>query len=142
MQVLRIQGKLNTSTSWGDVTPYINYSQYDTGSGYSVDAAPNSTTYSCASTRYCLMMHNGSVIVYRRNISFGGTNTTNAIHVHIDPDGKVTNAGTTDGPGKAAAIFFYFNGRVADESGIDSNTENNSTTYNPSASNVPDWFGW
>lgn len=140
-QQLRASGNLNASTSWADVTPFINYAQYDTASGYTIDAQYNQTTYACTGTRYCLRMHNGSIIMYRRNISFGGTNTTNALHVHIDPDGKVTD-GTTNGPGKASAIFFYYNGRVADEGGIDANTQNNSTTYNPDASAVPPWFSW
>lgn len=140
-QQLRMNGTLSSSTSWADVTPYINFAQYDTSSGNSVDAQQTQTTYACTGTRYCLRMHNGSIIIYRRNISFGGTNTTNALHVHIDPDGRVTD-GTTDGPGKSAAIFFYYNGRVADEGGIDANTQNNSGTYNPGAASVPPWLSW
>ena len=141
LQQLRSTGTLSSSTKWSDIINYLNYVQLDSSSGRNIDAQYTSTTYTCGSARNCLLMHNGSIVMFRTSISFGGTNTTNAIHVHIDPDGVVTD-GTTNGPGKAVAVFFYYGGRVADEGNIDPNTSNNSTSYNPTPANVPPWFSW
>lgn len=141
IQNLKATGNMNASTKWSDIVAYLNYITLDS-SGSLIDAQYSTTTYTCSSARTCIRMHNGSVIMYRTSISFGGTGNLNAMHVHIDPDGVVTNGGTTDGPGKAVAVFFYYNGRVADEGNIDVNTQNNSATYNPNTGNVPPWFSW
>lgn len=141
LQQLRVAGSINAGTKWSDITNYLNYVQLDSSSGNNIDAQYSTTTYTCGAARNCLKMHNGSIVMFRSSISFGGTSSTNAIHVHIDPDGVVTD-GTTDGPGKSVAVFFYYNGRVVDEGGIDSNTQNNSGSYSPSPSSVPPWFNW
>jgi hypothetical protein len=86
-------------------------------------------------------MHNGSTIAYRVDVSFGGSNSTNAIHFMIDPDGHVTDS-TTNGPGKATSIFLYYNGRLADEGNILSGTANSSTSYSADADKVASWFSW
>jgi prepilin-type N-terminal cleavage/methylation domain-containing protein len=140
LQLLKAQGSSSAATKWADITPYMNYVSIDT-SGSLIDAVPGQTTYTCGSSRPCMRMHNGSTVNYRTAISFGGTNYINAMHLHIDPDSQVTD-GTTNGPGKSVAIFFYYDGKVMDEGNIVTNTTNNSTTYAATPANVPDWFSW
>jgi len=141
LQKLRYSGTLSSSTKWSDITSYLNYLSLDSSSGNDIDAQYSATTYTCDSSRACIKMHNGSIIMYRTSISFGGTATTNALHVHIDPDGVVTD-GTTNGPGKSIGIYFYYNGRVTNGENIEPNTQNNSNTYNPTAGTTPPWFSW
>lgn len=100
-QQLKTNGLLSTSTTYGAFTPYLNYVAADTSGIWSMDSVPTMGTITCNASNYaCLKMHNGSMIGYRVDVSFGGSNTTNAIHFVIDPDGRVTD-GTTNGPGKS-----------------------------------------
>ena len=138
-QQLQLAGAVSSGTKISDLTQYMNYTSYDTSS--SLDGVYGSTTRNCTSTYQCIHMHNGSVIQWRNDASFGGTNTTNAVWIHIDPDGVYTD-GTTNGPGKAVGIFLYYNGRMADEGSIASNTVSSAATYNPDATLVPPWFSW
>lgn len=138
-QQLQLAGGVSSSTKISDLTPYINYTAFDTSS--SLDGVYTSTSRNCTTTYQCIRMHNGSVIQWRNDASFGGTSTTNGLWIHIDPDGVLTD-GTTNGPGKAVGIFIYYNGRMADEGNIVSGTVSSAATYNPNPALVPPWFSW
>lgn len=141
-QQLQLNGTLTTNTTYGAFTPYLNYVAADTSGSWSMDSVPTLGTIVCDANNYaCLKMHNGSMLAYRVDVSFGGSNTTNAIHFAIDPDGKVTD-GTTNGPGKSVSIFIYYNGRLADEGSIAAGTANSSVSYPANPAKVPSWFTW
>jgi prepilin-type N-terminal cleavage/methylation domain-containing protein len=134
-----LSGNLSSSTKITSLTQYMNYIAFDTSS--IIDDAPGSGSSSCNSTYPCIRMHNGSVMQWRDTVNFGGTNTTNAMWVHIDPDGVLTD-GSTNGPGKALSLFLYYNGRISDEGSITAGTANSAVTYNPDPTKVPSWFRW
>jgi type II secretory pathway pseudopilin PulG len=141
-QQLKTSGNLSANTTMGDFTPYMNYVSTDSSGTWSMDSVPTLTTIPCDANHYiCIKMHNGSMIAYRIDVSFGGTNTTNAMHFVIDPDGHVTDS-TTDGPGKAISIFIYYNGRLADEGNIAAGTQNSAASYPADPAKVPSWFHW
>jgi prepilin-type N-terminal cleavage/methylation domain-containing protein len=141
-QRLKLDGTLSTSTTYGAFTPYLNYIAADTSGAWSLDSVPTLGTIACNASNYaCLKMHNGSMVAYRVDASFGGSNTTNAIHFVIDPDGRVTD-GTTNGPGKSISIFIYYNGRIADEGNIATGTTSSAAAYPANSAKVPSWFSW
>ena len=138
-QQLQLAGGVSTSTKISDLTQYMNYVSFDTSS--SIDDVYTGANRNCSSNNWCLHMHNGSVIQWRNDASFSGSNTTNGIYIHIDPDGVYTD-GTTNGPGKSVGIFLYYNGRLSDEGNMATGTVNSVNTYNPNTGNVPPWFSW
>ena len=73
--------------------------------------------------------------------SFGGTNTTNAFWMHLDPDGKVTD-GTTNGPGKSVVIWIYYTGQITDWGSVAAGTRNANAPSAANAATVPPWFSW
>lgn len=139
-QQLSLASGISSSTKISDMTQYMNYVSFDT-STTTIDGIYGGTSQACTSTYQCLHLHNGSVMQWRNDASYGGTNTTNGMWVHIDPDGILTD-GTTNGPGKSVGIFIYYNGRLSDEGNIASNTVSSAATYSPDATKVPPWFQW
>lgn len=137
LQTLRLE---STSTTLGALKPYLNYVKIYTGS---IDDAYTDTSFSCNSGNYeCLKLHNGGVVGYRANVSFGGSASTNALPFFFDPDGQVTD-GTTNGPGKSLPLFIYYSGRMLDRSGVLLGTTNSlGTSYGPAAGKIPPWFTW
>jgi prepilin-type N-terminal cleavage/methylation domain-containing protein len=130
-------GAVTTNTSLGDITQYLNYVATDTSS--TIDSFTGSGSGTCTSTMFCLRMHNGSIIRYRTDASFGGTSTTHGLWFHIDPDGVYS--GTTDGPGKLMLGFIYYNGRIADGASIPAST-NTYSNYTATSTYTPAWFSW
>jgi len=133
----QLNGILSSSTTFGAFTQYMNYASYSTAA--TVDAVNGQGSEGCDASNPCLFMHNGSSIRYG-GYSFGGTNTTNAVYLHIDPDGSYS--GTTNGPGKALSAFIYYNGRLADEGSIASGTAGSNGSYTANPGKVPTWFSW
>jgi hypothetical protein len=69
-----------------------------------IDQIPGSGMRDCSTNGdFCLVLHNGAVLDFPSDNSFGGTKSTNAINFYLDPDGQYS--GTTTGPGKS--IMFY-----------------------------------
>jgi type II secretory pathway pseudopilin PulG len=135
-----LQQGYSANTKPSDLMQYINYVALDTSSN--IDDVYTASTRTCSATYRCLRMHNGSMIFLDADSgSFGGTNTTNAFWMHIDPDGKVTD-GTTNGPGKGVVIWVYYNGRITDWGSIDAGTRNANAASPASPSTVPPWFTW
>jgi len=133
----QLKGALSSSTTFGAFTQYMNYVSYSTAA--TVDGLNGQGSEGCDASNPCLFMHNGSSIRYG-GYNFGGTNTTNAVYFHIDPDGSYS--GTTNGPGKAVSVFIYYNGRLADEGNIAAGTAGSNGSYTANSSKVPTWFSW
>jgi prepilin-type N-terminal cleavage/methylation domain-containing protein len=137
-QKVQLAGNSSGATSISNLTPYMNY--VSTSTSLAIDNIQGTTSLPCSSQNSCLILHNGSVLQYDTTASFGGTNTTNANWIHIDPNG--TYGGTTNGADKAVGIFLYYNSRITDEGNILTGTTNSSTAYTASSSKVPPWFSW
>lgn len=124
-------GSLQSGTSMGDLTPYLNYAMLDTVS--TVDDV-GSGTYTCPSASgTCIKLHNGATLWYWNNVSFAGTGALNAIYFKVDPSGT---ADDTD----AINFFMYTNGRVSDEGHIADNTVSSDYTRNANLSLNPTWW--
>jgi prepilin-type N-terminal cleavage/methylation domain-containing protein len=118
-QKYQIDTGASGSTGISSLTPYMNFVALDTNNV--IDNVQGQGSYNCDSTHPCLRLHNGAMLNYK-TVTFGGIATTNAVWVHIDPDGVLTDA-TTNNPGKAVPLFLYYqNGRIMDEGNILSGT--------------------
>ena len=141
-ETMQLNGTLTTGTTAGALTQYMNYVKYVGDGSLTIDAVPTTTTKICDGSPYvCLKMHNGSVLAYRADASFGGNSTTNAIFFLTDPDGRVTD-GTTNGPGKGMSMFLYYSGRITDEGNLLAGTASSYTGYSADPTKVPSWFSW
>jgi prepilin-type N-terminal cleavage/methylation domain-containing protein len=101
---------ISSATTARAFTPFMNYVSTSAalaatfqGNNESTTAATNLVT--CAAPIECLVLHNGAIVQYQTNQSFGGSNSTNYISFNLDPDGVgTTNAGST--------FLLYYNGRL------------------------------
>lgn len=137
------------NTGIKDLTPFLNYVKVDTTS--TIDAVQTQGTLQCAvSGGQCLVLHNGARFIFWPQDVFGGTASTNAIQIQLDPDGTVTNGGDTSASavGKSLGIFLYYNGRLKTYAECDpSTTYNNGAPQSPCAGGPwpalnPPWFSW
>lgn len=136
----QLAGTLSQNSTFGDLTPYLNYVKYDTVTV--IDDVQTGSNRTCgAGSWVCLRLHNGGIISYHLAQSFAGTGTTNGIYFYFDPDGKETD-GTTNGPGKSVNMFLYYNGVIRTKATAQPNTVNSFGTYNPVANLDPPWFSW
>lgn len=127
-------------TTFGNITPYLNYVAVDTTSSMDDHVGANAN-YTCAG-RTCLKMHTGGVLFPAGNAtSFGGTNTTNAILLYYDPDGTRSGVGT-DGPGKSVAFFLYYNGATTTRGTMRPNTTDSNGVHGAWPTAEPSWFSW
>jgi prepilin-type N-terminal cleavage/methylation domain-containing protein len=135
-QQLSLKEGVTANTDFNDLLPYINYIAVDTTS--IIDDYHTSTFEDCSATD-CLKFANGAIVKYSPS-TFGGTATTNAIYITIDPDGQYS--GSTTGNGKGIRIFLYYNGRITSNAYILPNTCNSSNCRNPNLNADPPWFTW
>lgn len=141
-QQYALQYGISATTGIKDFTQYMNYVSVD--STTTIDSYYTDGSRACNwASGTCLKMHNGAYIQYWPGDMFNGTNTTHGVPFLIDPDGRLTNGGTTSGPGKSLYFFIYYNGRVTDLGNIENNTSwNNGTNWGPNPAQVPPWFSW
>ena len=106
-QNYKLENTASASTTFGDLTPYMNYVKVDTA--ILIDATYNSTTADCGTVNTdCIVLHNGAILLYITS-SFTDTSSTSALIFNIDPDGKVTTTGAAGTPGKALPVSLYYN---------------------------------
>lgn len=142
-QQLKHTTGITTATKGSDLLPYLNYvstttAPFDTAGGYT-----GSWNW-CAGSSPCITLHNGGTLFLPDNVSFGALTATNYIYFYFDPDGTVTNSGTTNGNGKNLGLILYADGRVA------TTADRKSTdvayvggvpqTFSPDV--LPSWFSW
>ena len=140
-QNLKLNQQVTGATTPGDLVPYMNYVKVD--STTSIDNIPPSGSFSCSvAIQACYLLHNGGMLWYRTDRTFGETSSTSAIEYGIDPDGEVT--GVAGDTGKAVQMISYANGRLRTYGTIEPNTKFGGAagTYNPDPNNDPDWFSW
>jgi Tfp pilus assembly protein FimT len=93
------RGLASSNTTPADLVQYINYAERLPES-HIIDPG-----WSCAFNN-CLKLHNGTVVSFTGNFSFGGTSSNHMITIKFDPDG-VTTSPTND-----LSIDIYYNGRT------------------------------
>ncbi|HEY9686555.1 MAG TPA: prepilin-type N-terminal cleavage/methylation domain-containing protein [Coleofasciculaceae cyanobacterium] len=135
-QTLKAEGNVTTSTKAWDLTPYMNYVQTDTSTP--IDDLQTKTTWGCDSTRKCVRLHNGGMVVFS-TLTFTGTANTNCIGMQFDPDGKNTD-GTTNGPGKSVEFILYYDGVIRTDG--TSRTGGTGACSPNNAANDPPWFSF
>lgn len=127
-----------SSTTMGALTTYMNYVAVD--STTIIDQAAGS--YYCNGAGVtCLRLHNGAILYYENAVSFGGTNTTNALWFTIDPDGY-ENATSQSNPGASIWGSIYYNGRLSTHGGITDGTISSDGSRNANPAVDPTWFNW
>lgn len=139
-EIYRRRNTVTANTEIDDLVPYLNYVKMHTSSEeidqpYSWGIGPHECDP--GNGRVCLKLHNGAMLLYYLH-NFGGTGSTSAVHFLIDPDGEYK--GTEESA--SMPLFLYYNGRLADQSGILSNTCNNYDCDGPDPTSVPSWFRW
>lgn len=139
-KLYKLNNTLSASTTFGDMTNYINYIQLDTTRLIDNKQTTGSISCNTSGGGGCLILHNGGALRYNGS-SFAGTASTNAMEFLFDPNGVYS--GTTDGPDKAVNFFIYFNGRLTTRGNILPNTDATGSTYaTPEPTMDPPWFSW
>ncbi len=139
MSAYSLNNTPSASTSFSDLTPYLNYVSTDTST--LIDALPGGGSNSCSlANSPCLKLHNGGIIRYHATQTFGGTDSLRAFWVHFDPDG--TYGGSTSGSSKSLGLFIYINGRITSEGYILTGTQNSGGAFTANLSKEPDWWSW
>lgn len=133
-----------STTSIGDLTPYMNYVKTDTTSflDSGLNGVPGAIDCSQGYIN-CLRLHNGALMAYRNDASFGGTNNTNVLFFLVDPNGVYDNPSATGNslPGQSVQFFLYYTGSIRDYKNADNNIADSLFTYGPTVHQVT-WFSW
>ncbi len=137
LQMLRFNGTVSSNTVGADLSPYLNYVKLLTTGA--VDDIPGNDDVPCSTSAPCFL-EPGGYMIRMSQVSFGGTGTTNAIFINVDPD--AVYSGSQTGDSKSVRFYLYYNGMVRTKGDIITNTCNNSSCYNPSSSHNPSWFSW
>jgi prepilin-type N-terminal cleavage/methylation domain-containing protein len=133
--ILQMNNKRSTTTTFTDMTPYLNYVKLDTTTTIN-DAGSTGSSKSCGSgSAHCYLLHNGGML-WSYDDYFAGTGSTAAIRFFVDADGTFQS---TD---MSIYFFLYYNGRVATLKTITPNTCTDSACWNPSVAGDPAYFQW
>jgi prepilin-type N-terminal cleavage/methylation domain-containing protein len=137
LDTYRLNNRVTSNTSMGDLTPYLNYAYANNNGAYSVDGWSSFPgTYTCSGIRMCIFFHNGSALYYHLGGigGFGGTATTNAIWFNFDPDTRVKN------PSSSVSFVLYTNSRLGTASAVLPGARND---WGPIPTGPdPFWFSW
>lgn len=129
-QMQRNQYDISATTRQTDLMPYMNYVVLDT-----------STTItggmSCSSQNVCLKLHNGGILAFGDDDSFGGITPLNALWFMFDPDG----AGTVE----PVELWVYTNGKIRSNGTLETGTNHDAggnSIQNDTQAPDPSWFSW
>jgi prepilin-type N-terminal cleavage/methylation domain-containing protein len=144
--IYKSKNTLKATTGCGDLTPYLNYVRIDTST--QMDDINNSGSNTCGGgsnslSDACYILHNGAAIMYCTNADdyFGGTSSTNAIFIQVDPDGKY--GGSTTGPSKSVLFYMYTTGRLVTMGTVLPGTiTSGGVSVSAWAGGDPSWFKW
>lgn len=114
-------GALSITSTFADLTPYMNYVAVDTTS--TVDSVPGGVGATPCATYKCLRLHNGALLLYDPTQTF--STTMGALPAIIDPDGQVTSKNDSLG------IVVDYSSRIADYEVVLGDS-----------SHTPAWFTW
>jgi prepilin-type N-terminal cleavage/methylation domain-containing protein len=102
-------GTVPTTMTALELTPYMNYVSLDTTNSR-IDHRPSQTFRLCAPAEPCLILHNGSKLRLGA-VQFAGSNTTNCLQFHFDPDG-IYSGSTADSYSKSVQFQLYYDGTI------------------------------
>ncbi|MGE0200735.1 MAG: type II secretion system protein [Candidatus Melainabacteria bacterium] len=137
VNVYRRESALGADTTMADLAQYMNYVTVDATS--IIDDIEGNTSLDCSAAT-CLRFVNDGVLYFDPTVSFGGTETTNALWMVVDPDGRY--CGSTNCAGKSMEYFVYYNSRVTTLQNITPGTVSSDATRNPVANADPAWSPW
>jgi len=107
-----------------------------------IDSVAGEQSFSCANAPFtCLQLHNGSILAFENQETFGGNQKNRAIKVLLDPDGaysgKTTSPEDFNGNVKAVALYLYADGFIASDATFRPNTQSNLHHYKVDTEKVP-----
>ena len=137
-QNYKLTNSISSSTSIGDLTPYINYVGENTTD--LIDNYNGAGSLNCSGIGVCLQLHNGAIIYYATAVTFADTATTSSIYFVLDPDGQY--GGNTSGPSKAILLYLYTNGRMISRANLVPNTYTSGAAVSANPAADPEWFSW
>lgn len=131
----KLEGKLTSATRLSDLTPYMNYIEFDNTSVIdSTVISPNS--FSCSSGSWdCLKLASGAIIAHEDN-PFGGTTNLHCVRFWVDPN-SVYDGGPPRSSGRSVLMVIYYNGRLTSRSRMKAGS-----SCLGQANDDPYWFSW
>lgn len=124
---------VTSNTSISDILPYINYLEED--KKRKLNSVQGEPRIDCAaSTVRCLALHNGGIMAFNTNETFGGLDNTHVIRVVVDPDGGYYNVT------QAVEVFLLPNSQVKLSSELQPGTRSSLCLYEANANKQPDWL--
>ncbi|MBX2861845.1 MAG: type II secretion system GspH family protein [Vampirovibrio sp.] len=137
---LQYEQGASANTKPVDLMSYLNYTEQINSFAVLVDNHEGLADQDCGAPANCWRLHNGATIK-TYDVTFGGTDSTNAIYFQIDPDGVY--GGSTTGPSKAINMFQYYDGALTDYAHVKSGTYVDGSAVGACPSCNPTWFnGW
>lgn len=148
-QAYKSENTLTSTTTVGDLTPYMNYVRIDTVSVIDQPYGTAGTAVCGSGSSTCLALHSGAITRITFGRCFFGNTNNHAISFSYDPDGQVTDAGgPATGRGKLLGFVLYYNGRITSKDSVLPNTIiglpncAGTTLTNPNPAEKPEWFDW
>jgi prepilin-type N-terminal cleavage/methylation domain-containing protein len=139
-QLYQLNNTVTSSTTPLAIVQYMNYVRLETNS--QIDFMPGTASLNCDSGSPCVVLHNGGWLYVQNWVSFGGTNTTNAVEFVFDPDG-IASGTTADGPSKSVQFVLYYNGALTTRAQVRPNTcDSYSCPFTAAPTIDPSWFSW
>lgn len=139
-QALKNSQGVSANTSFGDLTPYLNYVAINTTAQLD-DRVGANTMYDCSTgTWTCLQMHGGGILYYN-STTFTAAASNYAIGFFYDPDGVRTGI-AGDAPGKAVLFTVSYNGKLSTLNTVAPGTVLYTGTWNPGSHPDASWFSW
>lgn len=135
-QQAQLSGTATSSTRLQDLTPYFNYVSVDTTS--TIDDHVGYGSLGCTGAAPCYKLHNGALLMDRA--SFNGTNSTNAMVMHLDVEGNYS--GSTTGTEKSVQLVLFYNGRIASRGQLQSGFTSSLGAWTTEPTADPSWVSW
>ena len=134
-QVYKSQNTVTGTTTIQNILGSLNYVKIDTTSV--IDGAPDdgATTEQCSSSNLCYRLHNGALI-WTFDLWFNNTDSTNAVYMLLDPDGKQTNKKDS------LTLFLYYDGKIRTWTSAAQNSYCSDGGIGPDPTGDPAWFSW
>jgi prepilin-type N-terminal cleavage/methylation domain-containing protein len=136
---------ISTSTSSGDLSPYMNYVSVANPASEIDGLGDGGTSYTRDCDITCLRLHSGGILKLTSNscggvTAFGGTSATHSISFTFDPDGLPY--ATAGGTGTAIEFLLFYNGRVTTRGEQAGYANSCFSAGGPFPSLNPSWFSW
>ena len=120
-----LNNTVSSSTTAGQLTPYMNYVAVDSTNSYNFGSA-------CTATIQCLKLHNGGILRMNINNAFRDITSTSSTYFNLDPDGA--------GPQTPATFVLFYNGRLSTAGQAGATwTQTADTSFTPDPAYIQNW---